>query len=50
MAGFVSGWISATVGFAAPTALAAMTFGAYLEASLGDVLSAKLMAAILVLV
>jgi len=49
MAGFVSGWISATVGFAAPTALAAMTFGAYLEASLGDVLSAKLMAAILVL-
>ena len=50
MAGFVSGWISATVGFAAPTALAAMTFGAYLEASLGDVLSAKLMDAILVLV
>ena len=32
-AGFVSGWVSATVGFAAPTALAAMTFGAYLEAS-----------------
>ena len=30
-AGFVSGWISATIGFAAPTALAAMTFGAYLE-------------------
>ena len=29
-AGFVSGWISATVGFAAPTALAAITFGAYL--------------------
>lgn len=29
-AGFVSGWISATVGFAAPTALAAMTFGTYL--------------------
>lgn len=29
-AGFVSGWISATVGFAAPTALAAMTFGQYL--------------------
>ena len=36
-AGFVSGWISATVGFAAPTALAAMTFGAYLEASIGGV-------------
>ena len=29
-AGFVSGCISATVGFAAPTALAAMTFGFYL--------------------
>lgn len=27
--GFVSGWISATVGFAGPTALAAMTFAAY---------------------
>ncbi|TDJ24773.1 MAG: amino acid permease [Gammaproteobacteria bacterium] len=29
-AGFVSGWISATIGFAAPTALAAITFGTYL--------------------
>jgi APA family basic amino acid/polyamine antiporter len=28
-AGFVSGWVSATVGFAAPTALAAITFAAY---------------------
>ena len=27
--GFVSGWISASVGFAGPTALAAMTFAAY---------------------
>ncbi|MGI9236183.1 MAG: APC family permease [Woeseiaceae bacterium] len=27
--GFISGWISATIGFAAPTALAAMTFAAY---------------------
>ena len=36
-AGFVSGWISATVGFAAPTALAAMTFGAYLAASVPGV-------------
>ena len=27
--GFVSGWVSATVGFAGPTALAAMTFAAY---------------------
>lgn len=31
-AGFVSGWISATIGFAAPTALAAITFGTYLSA------------------
>ena len=30
-AGFISGWISATVGFAAPTALAAITFGIYLS-------------------
>ena len=28
-AGFVSGWVSATIGFAAPTALAAITFAAY---------------------
>ncbi|MDB0051299.1 amino acid permease [Gammaproteobacteria bacterium] len=27
--GFVSGWVSASVGFAGPTALAAMTFSAY---------------------
>ena len=31
--GFVSGWVSAVVGFAAPTALAAMTFAAYLAAA-----------------
>jgi APA family basic amino acid/polyamine antiporter len=29
-AGFLAGWISATVGFAAPVALAAMAFGKYL--------------------
>ncbi len=29
-AGFLAGWISATVGFAAPVALAAMAFGRYL--------------------
>src|SRR6476646_4967163 len=28
--GFLAGWISATVGFAAPVALAAMAFGKYL--------------------
>jgi APA family basic amino acid/polyamine antiporter len=29
--GFVAGWISATVGFAAPVALAAMAFGGYFD-------------------
>ena len=29
--GFMAGWVSATVGFAAPVALAAMAFGEYLE-------------------
>ncbi|MEM9741356.1 MAG: amino acid permease [Pseudomonadota bacterium] len=33
-AGFISGWISATVGFAAPVALVAMTFAAYLNAAI----------------
>ena len=47
-AGFISGWISATVGFAAPTALAAMTFGAYIEAVVPS-LSATWLAAGLVL-
>ena len=31
-AGFISGFVSATVGFAAPIALAALTFGSYLQA------------------
>src|SRR5689334_2672331 len=30
--GFIAGWISATFGFAAPIALAAMAFGSYLQA------------------
>lgn len=34
--GFASGWVSATVGFAGPTALAAMTFAAYAMSSLGS--------------
>lgn len=34
LVGFVSGWISATIGFAAPTALAAMTFAAYMTSVL----------------
>lgn len=33
--GFVSGWVSLTVGFAAPTALAAMTFAAYFDSAVG---------------
>ncbi len=33
--GFASGWVSATVGFAGPTALAAMTFAAYATSALG---------------
>jgi basic amino acid/polyamine antiporter, APA family len=35
--GFVAGWLSATVGFAAPTALAAMAFGAYSRSIAPDV-------------
>jgi APA family basic amino acid/polyamine antiporter len=37
-AGFVSGWVSATIGFAGPTALAAMTFAAYVTSIMpGDI-------------
>lgn len=36
MAGFVSGWVSATIGFAAPTALAAMTFAAYATSTFSE--------------
>lgn len=48
--GFVSGWVSLTVGFAAPTALAAMTFAAYLDSALGDWLSVNRKAAAVLLV
>lgn len=47
VAGFVGGWVSATIGFAAPTALAAMTFGGYLGALLPGV-SPRLLALLLV--
>jgi APA family basic amino acid/polyamine antiporter len=47
-AGFVSGWVSATIGFAAPTALAAITFGRYL-ASVFPALSPTLLACGLVI-
>ena len=53
LAGFISGWISATVGFAAPTALAAITFGAYLSSvfpSLPPLLLATALVVILSLV
>ncbi len=43
IAGFTSGWISSTIGFSAPTALAAITFGSYLSAVF-PVLSAKYLA------
>ncbi len=33
--GFLAGWISVTVGFAAPVALAAMAFGTYFHERLG---------------
>jgi APA family basic amino acid/polyamine antiporter len=35
--GFVAGWVSASVGFAAPTALAAMAFGKYLKTVFPDI-------------
>ncbi|MAF83036.1 MAG: amino acid permease [Gammaproteobacteria bacterium] len=49
LAGFISGWISATVGFAAPTALAAITFGTYLS-SVFPVLPPLLLATALVVI
>lgn len=48
-AGFISGWVSATIGFAAPVALAAMTFAAYLKAVF-PVISTIWSAALLVIV
>ncbi|MCB1691153.1 MAG: amino acid permease [Pseudomonadales bacterium] len=49
-AGFISGWISATIGFAAPVALAAITFGTYLASvfpSLEPVVAACLLVVLL---
>ncbi len=48
VAGFISGWVSATVGFAAPTALAALTFGSYV-ASVFPTLSALWLASGLII-
>lgn len=33
--GFIAGWVSAIIGFAAPVALAAMSFGIYVSAAIG---------------
>ncbi len=53
-AGFISGWMSALIGFAAPTALAAITFGTYFVSVLPGVDNTswvvKALAATLVLV
>lgn len=49
LAGFISGWVSATVGFAAPTALAAITFGSYLS-SVFPALSSLWLATALVII
>ncbi|TFH73750.1 amino acid permease [Gammaproteobacteria bacterium LSUCC0112] len=48
--GFVSGWVSLTVGFAAPTALAAMTFAAYLDSALVNIVDINRVLAALLLV
>lgn len=50
--GFVSGWISATIGFAAPVALAAITFGAYVASALSierAAFAAKMLAGALII-
>ncbi len=48
-AGFISGWVSDTIGFAAPTALAAITFGKYLSSVFPE-LSSIWLASILIVV
>jgi len=48
-AGFISGWVSATVGFAAPTALAALTFGSYFSSAF-PALSSVWLASVLIIV
>jgi APA family basic amino acid/polyamine antiporter len=51
-AGFVSGWVSSTVGFSGPVALAAMTFAAYASSVFPDGVGAnmqKLMASVLLI-
>lgn len=50
VAGFISGWVSATVGFAAPTALAAITFGSYLSSVFPALSSLWLATALVVII
>ncbi|WP_221028778.1 APC family permease [Actomonas aquatica] len=47
--GFISGWVSATIGFAAPVSLAAITFGSYLSAAIPG-LNAKWLAVTLIVI
>jgi APA family basic amino acid/polyamine antiporter len=49
VAGFISGWVSITVGFSAPTALAAITFGTYLS-SVFPILPPLLLATTLIVI
>ena len=49
-AGFVSGWISSTIGFAAPTALAAITSATYLNAVLPEIPVVPLAVVLVVLI
>ena len=48
IAGFISGWISSTIGFAAPVALASITFGAYLSSIIPDLPKTALAASLIV--
>jgi basic amino acid/polyamine antiporter, APA family len=48
--GFLAGWVSATVGFAAPVALAAMAFGEYAKSVVPDVPSMTLAIGVVFLV
>lgn len=49
-AGFISGWISSTIGFAAPTALAAITSATYLNAVIPEAPVVAIAAVLVVLV
>ena len=49
VAGFTSGWVSSTIGFSAPTALAAITFGSYLSSVFPQLSAEYLAVSILVI-